>query len=156
MANANIGLNFYISEIAAPTDLDLTGFEDIVDWLPVANVGNIGETGSQVNILSYPTMGSKVSLKSKGITNAGDPTLEVSYMSTDPGQIALRAAAQTRFNYAFKIEYDDKLTSSGTGTIEYNRGLVAGPVTPHGGVEDFILNIFTLALNQEQITVPAT
>src|SRR4051794_3835110 len=112
MANANIGLNFYIREAPAPIDLDLAGFEDILDWLPVANVGNIGETGSQVNILSYPTMSSKVSLKSKGITNAGDPTLEVSYMPTDPGQIALRAAAQTRFNYAFKIEYDDKLTSS--------------------------------------------
>lgn len=41
------------------------------------------------------------------------------------------------------------------GSIEYLRGLVTGPNVPGGRNEDFILNTFTLALNQAPITVAA-
>jgi hypothetical protein len=50
--------------------------------------------------------------------------------------------------YAFKIERP-------SGEVEYLRGLVAGPNTPGGRNEDFVLNTYTLALNQAPITVPA-
>lgn len=156
MANTNMGTKFYISATITPNDLALTDFEAIDDWVEVAKVGNIGETGSQVNILNYDTMDTTVTQKAKGIINAGDPTIECSYVPSDQGQLAMRAAAKTNFNYAFKIVHNDKLTPAGTGTTHYNRGLVAGPSTPNGGVEDFILNVFTLALNQEQLTVAAT
>lgn len=156
MANTNMGTKFYISPVAVSNDLTLAAFEDIEDWVQVSKVGNIGETGSQVNILNYDTMDTTVSQKAKGIINAGDPTVECAYVPADLGQIAMRTAAKTNFNYAFKIVHNDKITPTGEGTTHYNRGLIAGPATPNGAVEDFILNIFTLALNQEQITVPAS
>lgn len=156
MANTNMGTKFFISPTIAPSDLALSAFEDLEDWVEVGSIGNIGETGSQVNILNYDTMDTTVSQKAKGIINAGDPTVECAYVPADLGQIAMRTAAKTNFNYAFKIVHNDKVTPAGTGTTHYNRGLVAGPSTPNGAVEDFILNVFTLALNQEQITVPAT
>jgi hypothetical protein len=68
----------------------------------------------------------------------------------------MRAAAKTNFNCAFKIVHNDKLTPAGIPVLYISIGLVAGPSTPNGGVEDFILNVFTLALNQEQLTVAAT
>src|SRR5690606_27926337 len=89
----------------------------------------------------------------KGISNAGDPPIEVARNPTDLGQIALRAAAATKFNYAFKIEDNDAPSSSYTNSIYYNRGVVTGPTRPNGRNEDFILEVFTLGLNQREIVV---
>jgi hypothetical protein len=55
----------YISATIAPNDLALTDFEAIDDWVEVVKVGNIGETGSQVNILNYDTMDTTVTQKQK-------------------------------------------------------------------------------------------
>jgi len=62
----------------------------------------------------------------------------------------LRVAAKTNGNFAFKIVRNDA-PSGGTPTIIYNRGLVTGPRRPMGRNEDFDLEIFTLALQQEEI-----
>ncbi len=154
MATANMGRKTYISPTPVQSDLDLTEYEAIDDWIEIGGVGNIGEYGTQENIISYDVMDTTVTQKQKGIANAGDPTLEVAYDANDAGQAALRDAAETRVNYAFKFEYDDA-TPDGTPTTEYNRGIVAGPSIPGGGAEDFLLNVFTLGLNQKIIIVPA-
>lgn len=153
---SNKGRKTYVSPTPQPDDLDLAGFEAILDWVEIKKVGNIGETGTQTNILSYDTMDTGFSDKEKGISNAGDPTIECRYVPTDPGQIKAEELALTNMKYAFKFEYDDKLTTAGTGTIEYNRGIITGPTIPNGGVEDFPLRVFTLGLVQQNVIVPAT
>lgn len=155
MATANMGRKFYICATPQPDDLIVSEFAALT-WVEVKYVGNIGETGTQENIISYDTMDTTVTQKQKGIANAGDPTVEVAYDADDDGQQAMRDAAETRMNYAFKFEFDDAPTLVGTPTIKYNRGIVAGPAEPNGGPEDFLLNVFTLGLNQKQITVPAS
>lgn len=155
-ANVNAGRKLFICTTPQPNDLDATGFAAL-SWVQVGGVGNHGETGSTTNILTYDTWDTDVSDKAKGVTNAGDPDVEVAYNANDLGQQALRAAALTRFKYAFKIEGNDKPNADvdSTNTIRYNRGLVTGPRQPNGAVEDFDLEIFTLGLVQRQITVPA-
>lgn len=150
---ANMGRKLFVSTTAAPSDLDETGFEALT-YTEVGNVGNIGQSGTEENIINYDTMDSVVTFKQKGIANAGDPTVEVAYDATDPGQMLLRAHAETRVSYAFKFELDDAPVG-GTPTVIYNRGLVAGPAWPNGGPEDFVVEVFTLAMNQKQIVVPA-
>ncbi|MCD9096197.1 hypothetical protein [Luteimonas fraxinea] len=119
-------------------------------YVPIANVGNLGERGANTNIVNYDTWDTNTTLKGKGITNAGDPQLEVAQNLADPGQIALRAAAASRAdNYAFKVLRQN-------GDAQYFRGLVTGPTEPGGRNEDFVLNVFTLALNQIPIDVAAT
>lgn len=153
-ANTNSGGKLYISvdgsndPVASNSDLNQAAYEALT-WLQVSNVGNIGETGSNTNVATYDTWDSDVAKKAAGITNAGDPEIELARSPTDLGQIALRSAAalaNNANNYAFKIERLD-------GTIYYNRGLVLGPRHPNGRNEDFNLEIFTIACNQEEITV---
>lgn len=130
------------------TDLNQVGYEALT-WLQVKGVGSHGETGSTPNILNYDTWDDVVMQKSEGVINAGDPEIELGRIASDPGQIQLRVAASTanrNQNAAFKIVKPD-------GTIMYNRGIVTGPRHPHGRAEDFILEIFTAGLNQEQIVV---
>ena len=118
-------------------------------YVDIANVGNLGERGKSTNIVSYDTWDTDTTLKGKGISNAGDPQLEVAMDLADPGQIALRAAAAAKAdNYAFKVTRQN-------GDTQYFRGLVTGPNEPGGRNEDFVLNVFTLALNQIPIDVAA-
>lgn len=153
--NAHAGWKFYIATTAQNDDLDQTGYEALT-WTQVTGVGSHGETGTTTNILTYDTWDTTVAQKAKGISNAGDPEVELARDSDDAGQIALRAAAAVGNNnsYAFKIEAADA-PSGGTPTTRYNRGLVTGPRHPHGRNEDFDLEVYQLALQQEQIVVEA-
>jgi hypothetical protein len=108
-------------------------------------------------VVSYDTLGTDVTLKSKGISNAGDPEVEAARIPADPGQVQMRAAAATRNSYAFKYEQDDAITpTTGNGTTYYNRGIVTGPRHPNGRNEDFVLEIFALGLNQKEIVEEAS
>jgi hypothetical protein len=135
-----------------PADLVQSGYEAL-DWTEVKDVGNIGQTGMDTNVVSYNTLATEVSQKQKGISNAGDPEIEVARNPTDPGQIAMRAAAATKYNYALKIEDADAPDDLTSNTIYYNRGIISGPFRPNGRNEDFILETFRCGLNQKEIVV---
>lgn len=161
MALTNKDRKFYIAvdgaesnvPLACPNDMDRTAFEAITHWRQVGSVGSIGESGMSTNIVSYDTLDTDVTQKAKGISDAGSPTVEVARVPTDGGQIAMRAAAATNFNYAFRVEDADAPSAGYTNSVYYNRGMVAGPTRPGGRNEDFILEVFTLALNQREVVV---
>ena len=138
-----------ISVEVANADLDQTGFEALT-WTPVSNVGSIGEYGVNTNMLTYDVMDTLVSRKAKGLTNAGDPPIEVARTDADPGQIAMVAAGAPNYFDArgFRVTKQD-------GAIDYLRGLCAGPTSPGGRNEDFDVHVFTLGLNQAPLHVAA-
>lgn len=155
MVNTHAGSVLSVCVTAQAADLNLGAFQALV-YVPIGNVGSLGETGLSENILTYPVWDKSVAQKAKGMGDAGSPALEVARDSADAGQDALRAAGATNLNYAFKHEMNDKLTPGGTNTIKYNRGLVGGPTRPGGGNEDFDLEVFTLGLQQREIVVDPT
>ena len=145
-AMTNSGSTVAICITPQNTHLEEADFEALT-YVPIANVGNLGERGANTNIVSYDTWNTDTTIKGKGITNGGDPQLEVAQDLTDPGQIAVRTAAASKSgNYAFKVTRQN-------GDAQYFRGLVTGPTEPGGRNEDFVLNVFTLALNQIPIDV---
>jgi hypothetical protein len=152
LAATNKGRKVYICETPQPSDLDQTGYEALT-WVQVGNVGSVGETGTNTNVVSYDELDTDVTQKGKGMSNAGDPVIECARNPTDDGQIALRAAALTDYRYAFKFTDDDKPAADYTDTVHYNRGIVSGPIRPNGRNEDFILERFTLGLVQREIVV---
>jgi len=154
-ANTNAGSKLFICATEQAADLDQTAFEALV-YVEVKGVGSVGEAGINTNILTYDTWDTDVIQKAKGISDAGSPELEIARIPTDPGQILLYAAAATNFNYAFKIEKNDKATGGGTPTTIFNRGLVVGPKRPQGRNEDFDLEMWTLGLQQREVVVDPT
>ncbi len=155
-ANANAASKMYICETAQNVDLDQTGYEALT-WVEIKAIGSRGETGISTNVLTYDTWDTTVVQKAKGMTDAGSPELELARIPTDPGQIILRTAGAVgnNNNYAFKEVRADGAVGA-TGTIIYNRGLVAGPKRPGGRNEDFDLEVFTLMFQQQEIVVNPT
>lgn len=151
MAFSNSSGKFYVCATAQNSTLAKTDYEGLT-WVEVGGVGSIGEMGNQQNVLTYDTWSDTVVQKAKGMTNAGDADLEVARDADDAGQNVLRSVAGNPDKYAFKIVYDDG-TNGNTGTVVYNRGMVLGPRRPNGRNEDFMLEVYTLALVQEEIVV---
>lgn len=148
MAKTLKGRLVYIAAVGAnPTesnsDLNLAGFEAL-GWVQISNCAMIGESGASTQMPTYDELDTDVTQKSKGVTDAGNPTLEVSLNMSDNGQNALRTAALADDNYAFKWVDTD-------GVIHYQRGLVTGPTAPNGRVGDFRVQVFTLGLNQLEV-----
>lgn len=148
--NTLSGATIEISGTTQNTDLDQSGFEGL-SYTAIGNVGSIGTYGNDTNMVTYDTLDRKVTQKQKGITNAGDPQIEVARVDSDAGQTAMIAAGavDSRDSYAFKITKQD-------GAVDYLRGLVAGPVNQNGRNEDFDLQTFTLGLVQEVVHVDAS
>lgn len=151
-ANTNAHGKVYFCSTPQQIGLDLAGFSALT-WIEIGNVGSFGETGANTNILTYDTWNTDVIQKAKGITDAGSPEVELARVYNDPGQVALRAAALTNLNYAFKIVRNDPIIVGGVGTTLYNLGLVSGPRRPQGRNEDFDIEVFTLGLQQREIVV---
>jgi hypothetical protein len=152
-ANTNSASKFYISSTPQNNDLNQAGYEALT-WVEIKSFGSRGETGRATNILTYDTWDRTVFEKSKGMTDAGSPDIEVARIPNDPGQILLRAAGAitNNNNYAFRESRSDGTTAI-NGTQRYNRGLVVGPKSPGGRNEDFDLENYTLGLVQEEIVV---
>lgn len=154
MAKTLAGTKFYVCSTAQESDLNQAGYEALT-WVQVGNVGKIGETGTKTNIVGYDDLASTMKQKSKGLADAGDPTIECARNPTDAGQIIMRTigAPTDKKAYAFKIEKNDAPSASYTNTIHYVRGICTGPSRPNGALEDFDLEVFTLGLTQAEITV---
>lgn len=155
-ANSNAASKIYVCATAQNTELGQVDYEAL-SWVEIKAISNRGEQGKNTNILTFPTWDTTVVQKSKGMTDAGSPVLEVARIATDAGQIILRAAGAVgnNNNYAFKEVRNDAV-GVGTPTIRYNRGLVTGPVSPGGSNEDFDIERYTLAFQQEEIVVNPT
>jgi hypothetical protein len=152
----NAGGRFFVCSTAQATAPANAAAYALLTWVKVSSVGSIGEMGVQTNILSYDTWDDDVTRKQKGMSNAGDPAIEVARIAGDPGQVILRNQAKTKLRYAFKIERDDDMGGAGdTGTTLYNWGLVTGPTRPMGRNEDFDLEVFTLGLMALETVVEA-
>lgn len=119
-------------------------------FTPIGSVGNLGDYGSAPNMVTYNTLDTEVASKAKGVEDAGDMSIEVARIFDDPGQIAMRAAAGTKFNYAIKIEYEDAPNEDYSNTIMYAVGPVAGPQLLGGGTDDFIRESYTIAFTDQR------
>ena len=152
-ANSNAASKIYVCATPQNSELDQTDYESL-DWTEITGIGSLGEMGTATNILNYDTWDTVVSQKAKGVSDAGSPDLEVARIPDDAGQTILRAASVVgnNNNYAIKILRSDGTTPT-NGTVIYTRGLITGPRRPNGRNEDFDLEIFTFALQQQEIVV---
>jgi len=150
--NTNASSSIWICATPQETDLVRVDFEALT-WVEIKGIGNHGQGGSSTNMLNYDVWGTGVIQKGKGLTDAGSPELELARLPTDAGQVILRAAALTNFNYAFKMIRNDPAETGLDPTIIYNRGLVAGPTRPFGRNEDFDLEVYILGFNQREVVV---
>lgn len=143
---------FYICATPQNSDLNQGAYEALV-FVEIGSIVTLPDMGSTANIVSQDYVNTDVSQKRKGFQNAGESELVIGRDHEDAGQDALRVAAATRYNYAFKLESADAPSSSFTNTIRYSRGVISGPMLTGGGGEDFDNETYQIAFNQLPVIV---
>lgn len=144
------GTKVYISTTAVTTfPLNAAAFVALT-YTEIGSVGNLGDYGVSPNMVTYNTLGTQIATKAKGVEDAGELSIEVARIYDDAGQVAVRAAAATKSNYAFKVEYGDKPTPAMTNSIMYAVGPVSGPQLLGGSTDDFIRESYTVAFTDQR------
>lgn len=150
------GTTLWVCATAQNSDLNQSQFAALT-WVQVGKVGNTGDWGSTSSLPTYDTLDEAVTQKQKGMANAGDPQVECAFVASDAGQIILRTFGDPTNlnNMAIKRVLNDMPAGGTSGTIFYSRGVVSGPLNPGGGSDDFVLERYTIGLNQLPIRVNA-
>jgi len=108
----------YSSDAAA-----ITAFKALT-WVEIGEVEDGGEFGDESSDVTFQSLSDGRVRHLKGARDAGTLDLVVGDDPLDAGQIAVRAAEQTKFMHNFKIEYEDAPGPTYSNSVDYFRGLV--------------------------------
>jgi len=119
----------------------------------ITDIGEFGDTAEAVKVL---TIDAGRVRKLKGARDAGSFEITVERNMADAGQIAVRAAAATSYEFNIKIEGPDRPNDAAGSkpTMQFLRGLVSDK-TKFGDANAILSQIFLFDLTAAPITIPA-
>lgn len=157
VAGARIFIGPAVTEVPDDEDLDATDFASTT-WTEIDGWQTMGSIGDSKTLITESAINRGRDIKAAGTKNAGSMQNQFLILPTDVGQIALIAAANTSYNFPFKIEFDDAppTGSAPAGTKKLFYGIVMGSPEQGGGANTARMLSSTIEINSEVITVPAT
>lgn len=118
-----------------------------LNFTEIGEVEEIGEHGDNSEEISFTAIKDGRVRKVKGPRNANTLAITCGRDAIDAGQLAMIAAEQTDYNYAFKIIYADSRAVSYSNTVEYFAGLVMSRPTNIGNVSNVVRRTFNIGIN---------
>lgn len=140
------GSKLYIGPVRASTVDTLAEYEAL-SWTEVGEIEDMGSLGDQSNSVTFTSVGDSRTRKLKGARDAGTMSLRIGRDALNPGQIALAAAEQTKFEYAFKVEIADSRGAGYTNSFRYFGALVMSQREELGTVDNVPKLMADLAVN---------
>jgi len=128
------------------------------DWTEIANIMDVGEAGSEAEIVTAKLVDQEFVKKVKGSRDNGTMELVVARDSGDDGYQALVAAEQASAGYNFKVELNDKPSTGGSpkNSIFYFNAIVASRKNSFNDADSIVQTTFSLAISGAIIEVPAS
>lgn len=106
VAGAHFDIGPAVTFVPEDEDLDATDFASTA-WTEVKGWQTMGAIGDSATLISEDIINSGRTLKARGTKNAGSMQNSFIVQPTDAGQIALIAAANTAYNYPFRVRLND-------------------------------------------------
>lgn len=116
-------------------------------FVEIGKVESIGEFGPQAQDVSFTPLKGPSVQHLKGAIDNGMLSVVCAHDPLDAGQIALKAAAATKFEYAVKIVLNDEADANDTPTTFVGRGPVFSTRANVGGANDVTKRTFGIGLN---------
>jgi hypothetical protein len=132
---ATAGSKVYIGPTYSSTVDTVTEFAAL-SYTIINGVSTIGEFGDTKTVINFDVIDESRVRKTKGTSNGGALSLVMALDDTDTGQTNLKTAFDSPNAYAFKVEFNDKLTTSGTNSLAMFYGKVTSYAYTMGGAND--------------------
>lgn len=116
-------------------------------WTEVGEVENLGEFGDEATLVNFLSVKDGRTRKLVGSRDAGTLALVCGRDPLDAGQIAMKAAAGTKFDFNFKVVAADAQSEDFTDSIFYFSGPVASQRNSFGGGDDVTKITFNIGIN---------
>lgn len=129
-----------------------------ITWTEIKGWTTLGAIGPSAQLISTQLINSEDEDKQKGSRNWGSMQNTFAADPTDAGQIALIAAEATRYNYAFKVEWNDKPATGASpkNSLRYFIGLVMMAQEAGGGANAVQTLNATVEINSKPVRVNAS
>ncbi|MEO9340474.1 hypothetical protein ABFT80_23975 [Mesorhizobium sp. SB112] len=127
-------------------------------YVLIANLQDVGEAGSEAEILTGKFVDQEYVRKLKGSRDNGTMELSVARDSSDAGYAALVAAEGTPHAYNFRVELNDKPATGASpkGSVFYFSAIVASRKNNFGDADTIVSTNFMLAISGPILEVPAS
>ena len=106
VAGSKIDIGPAVSIVPDDEDMDVTDFASVT-WTEVKGWQTMGAIGDSKTLISEEIISSGRTLKTSGTKNAGSMQNSFIILPTDPGQLAIIAAANTSYNFPFRVRLND-------------------------------------------------
>lgn len=146
------GAKVYIGTTTAATNEAQFAADTYVE---IKDVEDLGELGDESEAINFAALGDGRVRKLKGARDAGTLVLVVGRDPIDAGQLALKAAEKTSFDFNFKIVANDAPDAEHTNSVYYFRGLVMSARDNYGQQNNVVRTTFNVGINSAIIEVPA-
>jgi hypothetical protein len=99
-----------------PATFDAAGYNALT-YTAVGEITDLGEFGTEYNMVSFTALGNRRVRKFKGSYNNGALALQMGRDTSDAGQTALRNALASDNSYSFKVTLQNGLKLYFTGKV---------------------------------------
>jgi hypothetical protein len=124
-------------------------------YVPVGKVQSLGEIGPQAQDVSAVFLSGEPVQHLKGVTDNGVTTITCGRDPLDAGQLALKAASLTKFEYALRITLADAADANDSDSVIYVRGpVMSARIGGLGGPNDLTTQVYGVG-NNVFIEVPS-
>jgi hypothetical protein len=150
------GCRYFIGGTTAidyTTDAAAIAAFEAMTWVEIKEVEDGGEFGDESADVSFQSLGDGRVRHLKGARDAGTIALVVGDDPLDAGQLAVRAAEKTKFQYNFKVEYEDAPSALYENSVDYFRGLVMSARKNVGTGDNVLRRTFNIGISTEILTV---
>lgn len=107
VAGNHIAIGPAVSDVPDDDDITLAEFTSKT-YTEIDGWQNMGAHGDSRTLITEALINRKRDAKTGGTTNGGSMQNNFIVLRDDPGQIAVRAAAKSNYNYPIKITYNDE------------------------------------------------
>lgn len=150
------GAKYFIGGTTAidyTTDAGAIAAFEALTWVEIKEVEDGGEFGDESADVTFQSLGDGRVRHLKGARDAGTIALVVGDDPLDPGQLAVRSAEKTKFQYNFKVEYEDAPSALYENSVDYFRGLVMSARKNVGTGDNVLRRTFNIGISTEILTV---
>ncbi|WP_275789105.1 hypothetical protein [Pararhizobium gei] len=155
------GSKLYIGPVLAAKNTDFVAadfsaiLDDFEEITSMESMGQLGDTSRAVPIELIDQARDKTL---KGTRSAGNMEIVCAQDAADPGQINMIAAERTPFDYAFKVELNDKPAagSAPKNSVRFFIGKVMSQQEVYEGANSVRKTNFIIAVNSNIVRVAAS
>ncbi len=144
MINTSAGTKVYIGPVTSASSASALS---ALAYVEVGKMGSMGEIGPQAQDVTFTPLDGSAVQHFKGSTDNGAIVLTMARDPLDAGQIALKAASSTKFEYAVKIVTPDAADSNDIDTVYYARGPIMAGRTNIGDANTVRTIAYSVGLN---------